>query len=364
MKRLYPLFFLFLLILFLCCPTQVLCSSKDALTTWANFVLPALLPFFILNHLCLSYGAIDLMGKFLSPLTIHLLHLPPQTAYILATGYTTGAPVSSIAITKLRRDNIISKEIGNFLLPFTSNVSPLFLFSVVAAGFLNRPDLGIVLALIHYGSNFLLGFLCFRFFFKKPKIGTIQQQSPRHFPPLGKGISNSISEGIATITMIGGIMVLSFIVLDFLTFFGCFSMLNIPFIKPLFYGFIEITAGIKCTAAMNSSLWSKLPLLSGILAFGGISAMLQIATQIKGSDLSLKVYRRYKALQALVATIITFFWPFQVQTSTLSLASVNDMGCHIFVYLLFSYTTFFIFEFIILHRQRHKKLKKWRFFCR
>ncbi|MDO4542480.1 MAG: hypothetical protein Q4C00_06625 [Bacillota bacterium] len=318
---------------FLMEPDLILASTIQALDTWVASVLPALLPFFILNNLCFSYGGIDLFGAFLQPITRKLFNLPGETAFVIATGYSTGAPVSSTVISELRKSCRISRTTGNILLPCTSNVSPLFIFSVVAASFLNSPELGIYLAAIHYGTNLLLGAIILVIMRPKEKPANtgIRQEliklSQRDTTSLGQALSEAIAAGIKTIVLIGGLLIVFFIFLAVIHVTALDSiiawLLQPLGIEPevtvcLIQGITEITAGAKCTAVTELPINIKFSVISFILAWGGISAICQIATQIKDTDLSLKFYFIYKVTQASLAYCLSGYVPLSCQTDTFS----------------------------------------------
>lgn len=319
---------------FLLEPDLILRAAKNAIETWGASVLPALLPFFILNNLCFTYGGISLFGAFLQPLTRGIFNLPGEVAFVMATGYSTGAPVSAGAIATLYKEKKITAASGNLLLPFTSNVSPLFIFSVVAAGFLGRSDLGLSLALVHYGSNLILGSLVLILCRpkEKPQGGSLKSQltALRQKPaiPLGEGLSQSISQGVKTIVLIGGLLIVFFIFLEVIHFLAIDTIiayiLSFAGIDPqvtlcLIQGITEITAGAKCTAVTNLPINIKFSTISFILAFGGISALCQIATQIKDTALSLKFYFFYKIIQGSLAWFISMYIPIPKEASTLNL---------------------------------------------
>jgi len=63
--RVFP-FFLLALAMFIN-PQEVVHSAGNGLSLWWNYVLPALLPFFILSELLLASGFVHFMGVLLEP---------------------------------------------------------------------------------------------------------------------------------------------------------------------------------------------------------------------------------------------------------------------------------------------------------
>ena len=140
-----------LLSFFITAPDVVFRASQNAVLLWANTIVPSMLPFFILNTLLHSAGGIELIGKCFRRPAEKILNLPGEAAFILATGYSTGVPVSASLVAELRKNNMLSREEGNRLLAFGANVSPAFLLSAVSISMLGAKELGPYLAAVHYG---------------------------------------------------------------------------------------------------------------------------------------------------------------------------------------------------------------------
>lgn len=378
MNILYAVITLLCLIFFLAEPELILEASLNAINTWFASVLPALLPFFILNNLAMTYGGIKLLGALLQPVTRKIFNLPGEVGFILATGYSTGAPVSAISIAALHNEGIISARTANMLLPITANVSPLFIFSVVAASFLGRGDLGLPLALIHYGTNIVLGTLCllaFRPAQKEPAVNmreAIKKLEKESHISIGQGLSDAVLDSLKTIGLICGLMIVFFIILDIIHYFSLDILLgnilqywgiNREITQCLIKGITEITAGTQCAAAMNLPINTKFSLISLILAFGGISALCQIATQIKNTDLSMKFYLFYKSIQAVTAFLISLFVSIPEQTASFNTGHIISPKNTLFTLIPFAAILALIILLLILrHHHQHRRWRKERSF--
>ena len=127
-------------------PQEVLSSAGGGLSLWWRFVLPALLPFFILSELLMAAGFVHFLGILLESFMRPLFHLPGKAAFVVAMGYTSGFPMGAVLTARLRQAGEITREEGERLLAFTNNPSPGFRFGAVASGMLGKPTLGILLA--------------------------------------------------------------------------------------------------------------------------------------------------------------------------------------------------------------------------
>ncbi|MBR5329133.1 MAG: hypothetical protein IKV45_02895, partial [Firmicutes bacterium] len=179
---------------------------------WFQTVVPSMLPFFILNHLLSAAGGVQLIGRIFEKPVRKFLKLPGEAAFILATGYSTGVPLSAALIADLRKKDRLSKDRGQRLLAFAANVSPGFLFSAVAVAMLERAEIGLFLAAVHYGSNLILTVLCTLFSREKQELALIPRHSEETPFSLMSVLTEAVERGLKTVFLIGGI-ILSFRIL-------------------------------------------------------------------------------------------------------------------------------------------------------
>lgn len=325
MQAIFILSLFVLFSFFLFEPNIVFQAAQNGIELWATTIVPSMLPFFILNNILFATGGIRLLGNLLSKPVEKILHLPGDAAFILATGYSTGVPVSASLIASLRKENRLSREQGNHLLAYSANVSPAFILSAVAVSMLNAEEWGSFLAIVHYGTNLALMILCslfFRFQTKQTDFKQITPQPEKQEIHFVKEIIDALFKSIRTIFLIGGIIIIFFILIAFLDTLGIFGILCkmlplSPQSEPLFHavvcGLLEITAGSQWTSSLHAAFALKMAVLSGILAFGGFSALLQIVSQIQETDLSIRFYLRYKIIQGVLAFTISLLFPMKAE---------------------------------------------------
>lgn len=319
--------FLFVLFLFfLVAPGVVFTAAKSAVTIWALTLVPSMLPFFILNDMLSASGGVALVGRILERPTQKLLKLPGAAGFILATGYSTGAPVSAVLIAELRRNGTLTRNQANRLLPFAANVSPVFILSAVSISMLNTVGVGTTLALIHYGSNLFLGVVVCLFSSREEVLPFIRKQSddaPKKKPSLTV-LTDALFRSFRTMALIGGLVIVFFILIAFCNETGIFHLLSKLLtlsekqeeaFTALMSGILEITAGSNAVALSALDLRWKLAFISGILAFGGVSALIQIASQLGDTDLSVVPYVFYKIIQGALAFTVSLFLPIKIQAA-------------------------------------------------
>ncbi len=305
-------------------PQEVLNSAAASLTLWWRFVLPALLPFFILSELLMSSGFVHFLGVFLESFMRPIFRLPGQAAFVVAMGYTSGFPMGAVLTARLRKSGEISRIEGERLLAFTNNPSPGFMFGAVASGMLGQPALGIVLAASVYLANLLVGFL-FRFYRKTAspaqplkfpsfrrawqELKTAQLQDKR---TIGQILSDSIKQSFTTVLMVAGFMAFFSVILRllniwhitlFLASLSHYFLRIIPIsIHQAFYnGLLEMTIGCQQSIQAVPILKQQIALLSFLMGWSGLSVFAQVIGFISGTDLRITPFIAARILHGIFA---------------------------------------------------------------
>lgn len=131
-----------------------------------------------------------------------------------------------------------------------------------------------------------------------------QKKQSVHLYNLGEILSESITNSISTILLIGGFIVIFSSIISILNatgilnyisniFVPLFNFLNIDFnfIKPLLSGILEITTGINNISNIACKKLSiNIIFTAFLLGFGGISILLQVWSITSKTDLSIKPY--------------------------------------------------------------------------
>lgn len=362
-QAIFMLILFILFLFFLTAPGVVFTAAKTAVSLWATTLVPSMLPFFILNEMLTATGGIALLGRLLEKPAQRLLKLPGEAGFVLAAGYSAGVPVSAVLIADLRRQGRLTRSQGNRLLPCAANVSPIFILSAVAVSMLNAESSGAALALIHYGSNLFLTMVVSLFARREkmlPRDAIAKNYAPEETPLLNI-LTDAIFRSLKTMVLIGGLILVFFILIAFFKETGIIQLIcKICLISreheeaatALFSGFLEITAGTNAVSLSNLAFPMKLSFISAILAFGGLSALTQVAAQLKDTDLSIVPYFFYKIIQGALAFTVSLFFPMRIQAAaTLPVAEQsNPLFLSCFIALLF-YAFFVFIAFILLCRR-------------
>ncbi|GAA0294145.1 sporulation integral membrane protein YlbJ [Gracilibacillus halotolerans] len=315
-------------------PNEVLQASKRGVEMWATSVFPSLLPFFIIAELLIAFGVVHFIGVLLEPLMRPLFNVPGAGGFVWAMGMASGYPSGAKFTARLRQANQLTKTEAERLVSFTNSSSPLFIIGAVAIGFFHDQQLGILLAVVHYISNFFVG-VSMRYY-KRNESGTMYRTSfsfhkalgalhharVQDNRSLGKVLGDSVERSIKTLIMIGGFIVLFSVITQLmkqlyltnviaeglkyiLRSMSMEEVLALPFISGIF----EITIGAFEMSQINSSMLHIAMLVSVFLAFNGFSVQAQVASILATTDVRFKPYfvaRLIHGVYAIVLTIILF----------------------------------------------------------
>ena len=301
-------------------------AVKTGINIWFNNLVPSLFPFFIAVEL-LNYTNIpSLIGKLFNKIMRPLFNVPGIGAYALFMGIISGYPVGAKIVTDLRNNNLCTKEEGERLLTFTNNSGPLFIIGSVGISLFNDSSIGFLLLFTHLLACISVAFI-FRFWKNSNSsiaYNSHQYATSKHttvtFSNLGSVLSESITNSISTILLIGGFVVIFSSVISILKSSGILSafstvlspMLSVfnidsVFASPLISGFLEITNGINSISNISSKKLSiNLIFTAFLLGWGGISVLLQVFSITSKSDLSIRPYIYGKLLHGVFAAFYTY----------------------------------------------------------
>ena len=294
-QRIITLFCICLLLFLLVHPEEALLSAKDGMSLWLNVMIPTLLPFLILTGILLKTGNIPQILEPLTPFWKHFFGISPAGAYVLILGFLCGYPMGAKLAHDLYINHQISQREGEYLLTFSCNASPAFIFSYLSQNILEGKIPPHSLLLILLSADFVC-MLFFRFLVYhgntvssvKPeyrKKETYQQDST------GVILDVSIMNGFETITRLGGYILIFSLVFTCIRHYWPFSeQTSILFTSP-----IELTTGLQQIAHSRYSWRFRCISSITLTAFGGLCVMFQTKSVLE-NRLSLFPYVTSKCL--------------------------------------------------------------------
>ncbi|MGM9928974.1 MAG: sporulation integral membrane protein YlbJ [Bacillus sp. (in: firmicutes)] len=312
-------------------PQEALEASTRGLKMWWEIVFPSLLPFFIISEMLISFGVVTFIGIILEPLMRPLFKVPGVGGFIWAMGMASGYPSGAKLTARMRNEKQLTRIEAERLVSFTNSSNPLFIFGAVSVGFFHNPALGIILALAHYGGNFLVG-LTMRFYgkdevvpqrAKSRTIKSILQEIHRtrlmDTRPIGRKLGDAVLSSIETLLMIGGFIILFSVINKLLFLLNITSILayivsfifmllhiSTDFSLPFISGLFEITLGSQLTSAVpNVPLLHQAVITSFILAFCGFSVQAQVASILAQTDIRFAPFFFARIWHGILASCLT-----------------------------------------------------------
>lgn len=268
------------------------------------------------------------LGVILNNCMKPLFNIRGEGAFVFIMGIISGYPMGAKLATNFRENNICSKEECERLLSFTNNSGPLFIIGTVGILMYGNTAIGVLLFITHILACITVGFI-FRFWkysdssiFHNSHHIIKSKQTPVTFSNLGSILSESITNSISTILLIGGFVVIFSSIISILKSSGLLSVFSISispilaffnidssFATPLISGFLEITNGINSISNIsNKKISTNLIFTAFLLGFGGISVLLQVFSITSKSDLSIKPYVYGKLLHGVLAAFYTYIF--------------------------------------------------------
>lgn len=282
------LLFLMILLFF---PSAALAGSRYGLSLWLTELVPVLLPFFI---------AIQLF-RFCVP------QLANRRLFLLC-GLLCGYPGGAAITTVQYKNRLLTRSEAYFYLGFANNPSPMFTMIFCGQTVLSLSAAqSIWLFVLNIGASLLGSLICF-FFIKRSENDCLydpgQSRTSSHTAvrPVftSKVLDHIILDSFETLLKIGGYVII------FAIFGQLFhSLFHRSISATVGSGILEISSGASYLKDIPLPLYAKKVLMSGILAFGGLSAAFQTNSILADSELSIIPYLLIKAVNSLCAVALS-----------------------------------------------------------
>ena len=273
-------------------------SVTNGLIVWATAVVPALLPFFVLSKLLAELNFFSPFCRYISPITKKLFNAPAISGYIFLMSIISGYPVGAKLIQEYHKNNLLTKNQCRKISTFTSTSGPLFITGTVAGGFFNDTKLGFILLCCHVLSAIVYGILLKNFYCCDDNTTAVKNQEN-----ISKNILNdTIYSAISGILTIGVFISLFFMFTDMLPI----NKISNSTLQAFVTGIIEVTHGCQLISQLNLPFATTAILCQTMISFGGLCIALQSYAYLKECGITFVQLIFNKALQASVATVLTF----------------------------------------------------------
>lgn len=315
-------------------PDQSFQASLQGLRLWWEQVFPALLPVMVATELLLGLGMIHGLGVLLEPLMRRVFRVPGFGGWALAAGLVGGYPLGADAVSKLRKREDIGQAEAERLLSLSHLCNPMLMVGVVGAGFLQSPEAGVMLAILHYASAAAAG-LIRRFPESAPASGkrkpdgaprpaegsglrkgkgmsaralrAMQDARSEDGRAFGKLLGDAVSGSIQALMMVGGLIMIFSVTVKIIDLRFGGSALS-AWLLRLMPGVLEPHLGAYAFSRTDG--WIPSVQAAGIgacLAWSGFSLHAQVLSFMKDTDMRYVPFLRFRLLHAAAAAVLTLF---------------------------------------------------------
>ena len=308
-KIFFPIIIFAFIILLLCSPAKFMAVALDGALVWATILLPSLFPFIFFSRLFTTFEVTQNLSKPFSRATQKLYHCPSDSAYVFLLSVLCGYPIGAKLISDLYQDGKISKGQAYRSVSFVSNCGPMFIIGSVGVGMLHSPMAGIIILICHILSSLLNG-LIYRKSWKKFNSERLPATSEKNAQT---SVSDIVFSSINSVLMVGGYVIIFFIVAEVFTSLTIFSPLclllekigiNPQISEGILCGLLEITKGSKMLSIASSNLQVIVPACCFLITFGGFSTFMQSYAFLEKTGMKKSVLLIQKTTQALIATAL------------------------------------------------------------
>ena len=300
----------------------MLAASAGNIQIWLTKVFPSLFPFVAACSILLQLGSAERLSIFFRPLTKFLFRLDGTAAFPFFLGLLSGYPMGAKITARLYEEKRISLAEAQHILIFSNAPGPLFLIGTIGIGFFGMPFVGYLLLLSSILSSLLTGSL-WRFHKKDTSFVYPPQSRCSKHPTLTEILSTAVADGVNTLLLIGGYLILFGALSEAMAQTSFFFLLA----KGLFFlpisadallgfcsGLLEMTNGAYLLSLAPKALRLRLSAVSFLVSFGGLSILGQTFSILSTVPIQKKDYLKGKFLSALFSSLFCYFlYPFFVQ---------------------------------------------------
>lgn len=306
-------------------PAETFEASGQGLTIWWRIVFPALLPFLVLSQILLAGGFAQGLGTLLEPFTRKVLGLPGTAGWILPLGMTVGFPAAAEATATLYKQGKISTLEAEKLASAAHFSSPMLLIVVIGTGFLGKPELGLLLLIVHWAAGLATGITSHLLSPSRSKVQATKDKKVQHRKTssrlqlallnmeevrredgrgFGKLLGDSVISGVQTMMVTGGYMLIFAVVIQVISSFLPAGIMAFPIA-----GLFEVHLGAYSIAKFASTPAIQSALLGAVLGWSGLCAIFQVRAILGPIGIKGSYFLRNRILHGIYAYIFTLlFW--------------------------------------------------------
>ena len=289
-----------------------LCSNSclNAITVWTFKIFPVMFPFFVLTKTIVetSNHKQNFMDKFFSK----TLKTSPLGLNIFLLSCISGYPMGAKIICVYYEQNRITNQQAKHMMSFCSISGPMFMIGTVGVGIFCSFKAGVVILISNIIAALINGLI------HKDKSNETVDYFNNFYNKKEFSISDIVFDSLTSILMVGGFVILSFLLIDTListnilpfisNTISCVfnNSISANVVQSFLCGIIEITRGAIDLSSTNLNIQALTVLSSGLIGFGGFSILFQSLAFLNKLNIKFKEVLFQKTTQGILSTIIAF----------------------------------------------------------
>ncbi len=320
------------LILILCCiflifkyPEAVKNGVNEGLNICLYTIIPSLFPFMVLSTYVVKSDILSPVYKLFSAPVRLIFHQPTSAISVILLSMIGGFPVGIKMTNDLFMKGKINKEQAQRLCLFCMNAGPAFVITAVGTNMLRSTKAGIIIYSSLCISSFISGIITsFVVENEEKKLKSRNEKSLKL-----TSLSASVTDSIQAIFGICAWVIL------FSAITMCIKEFKFPEKAHIYItSFFEVTKG--CLVLVGNS---PLPIITGIIGFGGICVHCQVLEHLKNIELKYSCFFVSRILNGILSGIIShlLLLLFPVEIDVFS--NTDKISSYSFS---FSYSAFFV----------------------
>ena len=262
-------------------------------------LLPNIFIFFTITDILYNYNFPYYINKVFGNLVEKIYHLKGNCAYVIIMSLTSGFPNNSKLIKDLLDNKMINSFDATKLLTITHFSNPLFIIYTVGISFFKDIKIGIIILIVHFITNFIIGLLFRNIYQYKKENVVIKKHQQKSFICLLK--SSILNTTKILISVFGIIIFFSLITTVILKYLNLNNFSN-----TIISGLTEITNGLKALSTLNISKIKAATLATFFISFGGFSIHMQTMSILNKYQINYYIYLISRILHAGISSIVVF----------------------------------------------------------
>lgn len=279
---------------------------QKALKLCVNMLIPALFPMTVAAEIMTSSGTLEkLTDKFSAPFS-KILGVDKNATVPYFLGLLGGYTSSCQSAILLYKDGKISKRDCESIIGLSNMPSLAFVTGFIGVGIFESSTVGWVLWATVVLSTVFLGVIN-RIFFKKSPVSNKQHSAGlRPQKSFSKVFVSAIGHSAYSMLIICACVVFFSVLIGVLELY----LANVPLsseAKNIFLGAFEITKGV-ISSTQIANMHTRVLACAFFIGWSGLCVHFQVIALCEDTDISLKKYFIFKALQGIISTLLALLF--------------------------------------------------------